>query len=285
MEKLSFNDTIQLNNGVKMPRHGFGVYKLADENRFRTSLEVAAEAGYRLFDTAMFYHNEAYLGNFLASSGMKREDYFVTTKVWNTDQGYDNTLRAFETSLKKLQLDQLDLYLVHWPKQEPFFDTWRALERLYDQGLIRAIGVSNFEAHHLERLMTEANVLPAVDQVETHPHFSNRLLHRYLEELHIAHQAWSPLGRGPLLTSEPLLQEIGDKYGKTPAQVVLRWHLQNNVAIIPKSETPERIRENASIYDFALTGQEIRAIDRLNRGERVSNAPDVIYVRTEPDFQ
>lgn len=277
---LSFSDTYRLNNGIEMPRHGFGVYKLTDEKRMRTALETAADVGYRLFDTASFYHNEKQLGDFFQSSGLKRDDFFVTTKMWNTEQGYDETLRAFEQSQKKLQLDQIDLYLVHWPKRDTFFETWRAVEKLYDEGLVRAIGVSNFEAHHLDRLRTSANVLPVVDQVETHPHFPNHLLHRYLEELHVVHQAWSPLGRGGVLEESTLI-ELGKKHGKSPAQIVLRWHLQNNISIIPKSETPSRIKENADIYDFELTEADMRQVDRLNTGERVSHAPDVMYVRSE----
>ncbi|MBC1417880.1 aldo/keto reductase [Listeria fleischmannii] len=279
----SFSDDIVLNNGVSMPVHGFGAYKIIDENELRNSLEMAVDAGYRLFDTATFYRNEASIGQFFQSAGLKRDEFFVTTKVWNTDQGYDKTQKAFENSLKKLQLDQIDLYLVHWPKQETFFETWKALEKLYDEGLIRAIGVSNFEAHHLDRLSTKANVLPAVDQIETHPYFPNHVLHDYLEKLHIAHQAWSPLGRGPVL-EENELKKIGQRYNKTAAQVVLRWHIQNQVAIIPKSENPKRIRENADIYDFELTREEMIIINNLNRGERVSHSPDVIYVRTEPEY-
>ncbi|WP_088825749.1 MULTISPECIES: aldo/keto reductase [Listeria] len=279
----SFSDQIQLNNGVLMPKHGFGVYKITDEFELRNSLEAAAKADYRLFDTAAFYQNEQFMGDFFHSSGLKREDFFVTTKVWNTDQGYDETLKAFEASRKKLRLDQIDLYLVHWPKQETFFETWKALEKLYDEGFVRAIGVSNFEAHHLDRLLTKANVLPAVDQLETHPYFPNKLLHHYLDELHIAHQAFSPLGRGQVL-KDGELKKIGKRYNKTPAQVVLRWHLQNDNAIIPKSEHPNRIRENADIYDFALTREEMIIINKLNRGERVSSAPDVVYVRTEKPF-
>lgn len=278
----SFTDKIRLNNGVLMPHHGFGAYKLVDENELHRSLEAAVLAGYRLFDTAQFYHNEKYIGDFFRSSNLNREDYFITTKVWNTEQGYDKTLKAFENSLKRLKVDYIDLYLVHWPKIEPFFETWKALERLYDKGLIRAIGVSNFEAHHLDRLMTKANVLPAVDQLETHPYFPNHLLHRYLEELDIVHQAWSPLGRGVAL-KEPALKKIGKKYGKTPAQIVLRWHVQNDVSVIPKSEKPDRIRENADIYDFELSREEMLIIQKLNRGERISHAPDVVYVRTEPE--
>ncbi|MBC1483627.1 aldo/keto reductase [Listeria sp. FSL L7-1485] len=277
---LSFSDTYRLNNGIEMPKHGFGVYKLTDEKRMRTALETAAEVGYRLFDTASFYHNEKQLGDFFQSSGLNRNDFFVTTKMWNNEQGYDETLRAFEQSQKKLQLDQVDLYLVHWPKQDTFFETWRAVEKLYDEGLVRAIGVSNFEAHHLDRLRKNANVLPVIDQVETHPYFPNHLLHRYLEELHIVHQAWSPLGRGSVL-KEPTLINLGQKHGKTPAQIVLRWHLQNDISIIPKSETPARIKENAAIYDFALDDKDMHQLDRLNTGERVSHAPDVMYIRSE----
>ncbi len=279
----AFSDQVRLNNGVLMPKHGFGVYKITDEIKLRNSLEAAADAGYHLFDTAAFYQNEQFVGDFFRSSGLKREDFFVTTKVWNTDQGFFETLKAFEASRKKLQLDQIDLYLVHWPKQVAFFETWQALEKLYDEGLVRAIGVSNFEAHHLDRLLTKANVLPAVDQLEAHPYFQNKLLHRYLDDLHITHQAFSPLGRGQVLMDSELKQ-IGKRYDKTPAQIVLRWHLQNDNCIIPKSEHPNRIRENANIYDFSLTHEEMLIIDKLNRGERVSSAPDVVYLRTEKPF-
>lgn len=266
-------DTTTLYNGVKMPWLGFGVFKVKDGQEAVDAVRTAIETGYRSIDTAKAYNNETGVAQGIRESGIAREDLFITTKVWNSDQGYESTLAAFEASMERLELDYLDLYLIHWPVKGKYKDTWRALERLYREGRIRAIGVSNFQIHHLEDLMTEATVVPAVNQIELHPLLNQQELRDYCSKHKIQVEAWSPLGQGHLL-EHPLLQEIGAKYGKSPAQVILRWDLQNGIVTIPKSVTPQRIRENADLFDFELTPEDIRQINGLNENKRFGSDPD-----------
>ena len=272
MTKL-FNGTIQLANGVGMPQLGLGVYKMTDPEQTVEAITYAIETGYRAIDTAAIYENENETGEAVRHSGVPREELFITSKVWNTDQGYDGTLRAFETSLKKLGLEYLDLYLTHWPVSEKYVDTYKAIERLYDEKLIRTTGVSNHHVHHLERILVKANVAPMVNQIELHPYLTQEPLRAFCEENGIAVTSWSPLARGKLL-AEPTLLNIGEQYGKTPAQIIIRWHLQNNLIVIPKSVTPERIRENSEVADFELSSEEMASNNALNRNERTGTNPD-----------
>ncbi|MBU5355056.1 aldo/keto reductase [Paenibacillus barcinonensis] len=266
-------DTTTLNNGVKMPWLGFGVFKVKDGDEVVNAVRTAIEAGYRSIDTAKVYNNEAGVAQGIREAGVAREDLFITTKVWNSDQGYESTLAAFEDSMKRLELDYLDLYLIHWPVKGKYKDTWRALEKLYKEGRVRAIGVSNFQIHHLEDLLMDATVIPAVNQVELHPLLTQTELREYCKKHEIQIEAWSPLGQGHLM-EHPLLQDIAARYGKSPAQVILRWDLQNGIVTIPKSVTPERIRANTELYDFELTAEDIEQINSLNENKRFGADPD-----------
>lgn len=270
---LNLQSTKTLANGVEMPRFGLGVYKMTEREETLLAIDKALKLGYRAIDTASLYGNEVEVGEAIRHSGVKREDIFVTTKVWNNDQGYDETLRAFEVSLKKLNMDYLDLYLTHWAVLETFEETYRAIERLYDEKLIRATGVSNHHEHHLQKLLAKANIAPMVNQVEVHPYLQQDALRAFCSEHGIAVTAWSPLGRGGVLDN-PTIKEIGREIEKTAAQVVLRWHLQNDTLIIPKSVTPSRIEENAQIFDFELTLAQMDKIATLNRNERFGQDPD-----------
>lgn len=265
-------DTTVLNNGIKMPWLGLGVWKVKEGDEVQHAILLAIETGYRAIDTAAVYGNEAGVGDAIRDSGIARDQLFITTKVWNSDQGYETTLKAFDESMKKLRLDYLDLYLVHWPVQGKYLDTWKALEKLYRDGYVRAIGVSNFHVHHLEDLKQNSEIVPAVDQVEYHPLLTQKELLAYCKENGIQMEAWSPLMQGNL--DQPVLVEIGQKYGKSPAQVILRWDLQNGVVTIPKSVTPERIRQNADVFDFTLTAEEMEQISRLNQNKRFGPDPD-----------
>jgi len=266
---------ITLNNGVRMPQLGYGVYLVPPEEAQR-SVEQALEAGYRSVDTAALYKNEEGVGKAIAASGLPREDVFVTTKVWNSDQGYDPTLRAFDTSMRKLGLDVLDLYLIHWPLagSDLFLETWRALEKLHADGRVRAIGVSNFQPHHLDRLAERFSVVPAVNQVELHPYLQQPEVRRYGTEHSIATESWSPLGRGNGVLNDGVVLELARKYDRTPAQIVLRWHLQLGLVVIPKSVTPSRIKENFEVFDFELTPVDVELMGTLDRGERSGPDPD-----------
>lgn len=261
-----------LNNGVVMPWFGLGTFK-AEGAEVANAVSTALELGYRSIDTAAVYGNEEEVGQSIAASGIARDSLFVTTKVWNTDQGYDTTLQAFETSSKKLGLDVIDLYLIHWPGKDKYKETWRALERLYKEGRVRAIGVSNFQIHHLEELLKDSDTVPAVNQVELHPRFIQKELHEYCAQHQIQIEAWAPLMKGRLQENE-LLQKIAQQHGKTVSQVILRWGLQNRIVIIPKSVTPSRIRENSEIFDFELSQDELAAISGLDAGERIGTDPD-----------
>ncbi|MFJ7952220.1 aldo/keto reductase [Lysinibacillus sp. NPDC096418] len=262
-----------LTNGLEMPRLGLGVYKMTEREETLQAIDKALKVGYRAIDTASLYGNEVEVGEAIRYSGIAQEDIFVTTKVWNSDHGYDATLRAFEVSLKKLNLEYLDLYLTHWAVPETFEETYRAIERLYDEKLIRATGVSNHHEHHLEKLLAKANVAPMVNQVEVHPYLQQDALKAFCKEHQIAVTAWSPLGRGGVL-NDPAILEISQEVGKTAAQVVLRWHLQNDTIIIPKSVTPSRIEENAQIFDFELSPVQMDKLHALNRNQRFGQDPD-----------
>ena len=270
---MNLQSTRTLANGVEMPIFGLGVYKMTDPQETIEAITKALQVGYRAIDTASLYYNEEQVGEAIRHSGVAREEIFVTTKVWNTDQGYDNTLKAFEVSLKKLNMDYVDLYLTHWPVEGKYPDTYRAIERLYEEKLISVPGVSNHHAHHLEQLLRSANVPPMVNQVEAHPYLSQEPLRTFCREHHIAVTAWSPLGRGGVLQDETIIK-IAEKYGKSAAQVVLRWHLQHNIMVIPKSVTPSRIEENANIFDFVLSSEDMTVIDSLNRNQRFGKDPD-----------
>ncbi|CQR46041.1 Glyoxal reductase [Paraliobacillus sp. PM-2] len=268
-------DTVTLHNGVKMPWLGLGVYKVEDGDEVIHSVKSALNHGYKSIDTAAFYGNESGVGKAIEESGISRDELFITSKLWNSDQGYEATLAAFEATLKRLDLDYLDLYLIHWPvpEQAKFKDTWKAMEKLYKDGKIKAIGVSNFKEHHLDELIRDAEIVPMVNQVEFHPHLSQESLRNYCKKHHIQMEAWSPLKQGQLLDN-PVLKRIADKYGKTTAQVILRWDVQSGVVTIPKSVKEERIVANASIFDFELSREDMDAIYTLNRDERIGPDPD-----------
>jgi methylglyoxal/glyoxal reductase len=264
-----------LNNGVKMPLLGIGTYKVANGETCVKEVREALCAGYRHIDTASFYGNEESVAIAIRESGIARDEIFITTKLWNSDHGYDSTLRAFEASLKNLDTDYTDLYLIHWPLPSNT-ETWRAMERIYSEGRARAIGVSNFNANHLTDLLGYADVVPAVNQVEFHPYLTQLELRRLCAELGIQVEAWSPLMRGRIFDI-PLIKELSAKYKKTPSQIVLRWDLQSDVVTIPKSITPSRIRENAEIFDFELSPGDIARIESLNRDFRFGSDPDDVY--------
>ncbi|MBC2103723.1 aldo/keto reductase [Listeria booriae] len=270
---LKVTDTKKFHNGQEIPLVGLGVWKMRDEKEAIEAIQVAIESGYRAIDTAKVYENEEYVGQAIREAGIAREALTVTSKLWNADHGYDETLRAFDTTLKKLQLDYLDLYLIHWPVLA-YKDSWRAMERLYNEGLIKSIGVSNFHQHHLENLFTTANEKPVIDQIEIHPLLSQKPLKAYLESQDIVHEAWSPLAQGGELLTNQTLQRIADKYNITIPQVILRWHLNNGSVIIPKSVTPERIRANIDLFGFDLAASDMAEIDALNKDERKGSDPD-----------
>nr|WP_203603373.1 aldo/keto reductase [Streptomyces coelicoflavus] len=257
-----------------MPQLGFGVWQVPDDEA-QTAVALALEAGYRSIDTAAIYGNEEGTGRAVAASGLAREDLFVTTKLWNSDQGYDSTLRAFDTSLAKLGLEYLDLYLIHWPTpaKDMYVDTYKALEKLLADGRVRAVGVSNFLPEHLERLTAETSVIPAVNQIELHPHLQQHAARELHAEQGIATEAWSPLGSGKGILDIPAIVAIAQKHGRTPAQVVLRWHLQLGNVVIPKSVTPSRIKENIDVFGFALDTEDLAAISALNEDRRLGPDP------------
>ncbi|MCF3944404.1 aldo/keto reductase [Oceanobacillus alkalisoli] len=269
----NLQDTVTLNNGVKMPGFGLGVFKVEDGDTVINAVKDALAVGYRLIDTAAVYENEEGVGKAIKDSGIARDEIFVTSKVWNDQQGYESTLQAFDESLEKLGLDYLDLYLIHWPVSGKYKDTWRALEKLYRDKKVRAIGVSNFHVHHLEELRKDAEVKPVVNQIEFHPHLTQRDVRAYCKEHDIQMQAWSPLKKGRIF-DEPLLVQIAEKYGKTVPQVLLRWDLDQAVMTIPKSINKKRMIENADIFDFKLTAEEVEQIAEMNINERTGSNPD-----------
>ncbi|MEW9515613.1 aldo/keto reductase [Streptomyces tubercidicus] len=266
--------SITLNNGVAMPQLGYGVWQIEDDQAF-TAVGQALDAGYRSIDTAMIYGNEEGTGKALAASGIARDELFVTTKLWNGDQGHDAALRAFDTSLAKLGLEYVDLYLIHWPlpAQDTYIETYQALEKIYKDGRAKAIGVSNFLPEHLERLLGETSVVPAVNQIELHPQFQQGASRAFHARHNIVTEAWSPLGQGKGLLTDPTVTELAAKHGKTPAQVVLRWHLQLGNVAIPKSVTPSRIAENIDVFDFELDDADLTALAGLDSGNRLGPDP------------
>lgn len=275
MEKQSV-PTVKLNNGVTMPRFGLGVWQVEDGDEVITAVSHALERGYRLIDTAAMYGNERGVGRAVKDSDIDRKDIFVTTKLWNDRQDYDKALRAFDESLDKLGLEYLDLYLIHWPApaQDKYVDAWRALERLYDEKRVRAIGVCNFKPPHLEKLLANANVAPTVNQIELHPRFQQLETRQFCGQHDIAVESWSPLMRGGELMDDPTLKRLADKHGKTVAQVILRWHIDSGLIVIPKSTHTERIDENFDIFDFRLDDADMAAIAELDSGSRIGPDPD-----------
>lgn len=271
----------KLMNGVEIPSIAFGTWKISDENICRKSVKYALECGYRHIDAARIYNNEIFVGKGISeflkeNPNIKREDLFITTKVWNSDQGYEETLKAFEASFERLNLDYIDLYLIHWPNTKNMattFETWKALEKLYNDKKVRAIGVCNFEKHHLEELEQISTVTPMVNQIEIHPYNQQLELRKYCESKNIIVESWSPLIQGNV--NDTLIVELAEKYKKSPAQIILKWHLQNWLLPLPKSITPSRIKENREL-DFVLTKEDMEKINSLNKNERLGSHPDTM---------
>ncbi|MET3685234.1 diketogulonate reductase-like aldo/keto reductase [Priestia megaterium] len=270
-------DTVTLHNGVKMPWLGLGVFKVEEGPELVNAVKTAIVKGYRSIDTAAIYGNEEGVGEGirqgLKEAGLSREDIFVTSKVWNADLGYEETLAAYETSLQKLGLEYLDLYLIHWPVEGKYKTAWKALETLYKEEKVRAVGVSNFQIHHLEDLMKDGDVKPVINQVEYHPRLTQKELHAFCQKHDIQLEAWSPLMQGELLDND-VLKGIAEKHGKSVAQIILRWDLQNGVVTIPKSTKEHRIVENSSLFDFELAAEDVSKINELNQNHRVGPDPD-----------
>lgn len=262
----------KLSNGVNMPSIGFGTYKLGEEQDVIDRVKLALKIGYRQIDTASFYGNEEGVGKGIAQSGVDRKDIFLVTKLWNDDHGYEETINAFNKSIKKLGVDYLDLYLIHWPNKLNS-ETWRAFEDLYKEGKVRAIGVCNFKIGHLEELKKIAKIMPMVNQIEIHPCKTQKDIIEYCTENNIQVVAWGPIMRGKIF-SLPLMLDLAEKYNKSIAEITLRWHIQNGVIPIPKSSNEERIKANIDIFDFNLSNEDIKKIDSLNSNEDVSGVPD-----------
>jgi diketogulonate reductase-like aldo/keto reductase len=272
---MDIRTTRKLNNGVEIPVLGLGVFKARDGKETVDAVRMALQAGYRHIDTAAAYRNEESVGRGLKESGVPRGEVFITTKLWNEDQRKGRQREAFETSLKNLGTDYIDLYLIHWPVAGVYKQSWKVMEELYRAGRIRAIGVSNFQAHHLDDLAKGATVTPAANQVECHPRLSQKPLVAYCQKLNIAVEAWSPLGgEGGDLLKDPALKAIGERYGKSIAQLIIRWDLQRGIITIPKSVRQERIISNASVYDFELSAQDMARIDAMNEDRRFGPSPD-----------
>ncbi|WP_028543715.1 aldo/keto reductase [Paenibacillus taiwanensis] len=275
VQHLRSNTTLY--NGVQMPWLGIGVFKVEDGDDLVNAVTTAIQHGYRSIDTAAIYQNETSVGQAInaciQNGAVTREELFITSKVWNADLGYESTLAAYEASLNRLGLPYLDLYLIHWPVEGKYKEAWRALETLYKEGKVKAIGVSNFQTHHLQDLMREADIKPMVNQVELHPYLTQQELQQFCGEHNIQLEAWSPLMQGQLL-NHPVLQDIAQGHNKSVAQVIIRWDLQRGIVTIPKSTKQHRIIENAAVFDFALTAEEMARIDSLNQNFRVGPDPD-----------
>ena len=267
---------LTLADGQKMPQQGVGVYKLTDSATFTQTIKDAYEDGYRLFDTAQMYGNEDDLGTALKSLNVDRDDYFITTKVAEKNQGYQSAIDSVKESLRKLQLDYVNLLLVHWPINGHFFETWQAFEDMKKEGLTKSIGVSNYGMVHLQYLATQAHEMPVVDQLECHPWLSEKPMIDFNNKHHIVTQAWAPLGRGRIF-EEPIIKSLAEKYSKSPAQIILRWHLQNGLSFIPKSAHAARIKQNADIYDFQLTSDDMKQMNSINKNVRISQEPELVY--------
>lgn len=274
MSKITdISGTFRLNNGIEMPYFGLGVYLSEDGQEVINAVQWALDLGYRHIDTAAVYNNEVGVGQGIEQSAVAREDVFVVSKVWNSDQGYDNTLKAFDDSLERLNMDYLDLYLIHWPVAGSYKDTWRALERLYEEKRVRSIGVSNFLQHHLEDLLTSAKVVPMVNQMEFHPYLVQQDLLDFCTKHRIQYEAWSPMMQGKIFGMD-IFKELAAKYDKSIAQIVLRWDLQKGVVTIPKSAKRERIDGNADLFNFELSAEDVAYLDSLDRGQRFGPDPD-----------
>jgi methylglyoxal/glyoxal reductase len=268
-------DRVQLNNGSQMPWLGLGVFRMTDEKETELAIRAALEIGYRSIDTATIYKNETSVGRAIRASGVPRQSIFLTTKVWNSDLRQQRVLAAFEESLARLAVDYIDLYLIHWPVSGYYQPAWKELEKIYASGRAKAIGVSNFTVHHLEDLLSECQIVPVVNQVEFHPRLFQPKLLDFCQRHHIQVEAWAPLMRGQIFT-EDTVQKLAAKYRRTPAQVILRWDLQHQVVTIPKSTHPSRIAENAQIFDFELSEEEMCALDGLDQGKRIGPHPDQV---------
>jgi len=277
---MSTVPSLVMNNGLQIPQLGFGVFLVPPEET-KQAVTEALEAGYRLIDTAQGYRNEEGVGAAIAESDVPRDELFITTKLTNSEQGYDTTLAAFDGSMDKLGIDVLDLFLIHWPL--PMFDqyveTWRAFEKLLADGRVRSIGVSNFEIPHLQRLLAETDVTPAVNQIELHPEFPQEDLREFHQQHGILTESWGPLGQGKGLLENPQIVEVAQRKHRTPAQVVLRWHVQLGCVVIPKSVNPDRIRENINIFDFELDDADMAEISKVRTGERLGGDPNVFAMR------
>lgn len=271
---MNLSSTKKLNNGVEMPYLGLGVYLSKEGDEVYNAVLAAIEAGYRHIDTAAVYGNEAGVGKAIKDSGIKREDIFITTKLWNEEMRKDNQYNAFEKSLKLLGVDYVDLYLIHWPVKEKYVDSWKILEKIYKEGRARAVGVSNFNIHHLEDIFAASDLMPAVNQVECHPELTQVELVKYCQSKGIAWEPWSPLGAGKGLLENQTLKNIGEKYGKSTAQVILRWGLQLDYINIPKSVNKARIIENSQIFDFELSQADMDAVFSLNANKRTGADPE-----------
>ncbi|WP_283683761.1 aldo/keto reductase [Clostridium perfringens] len=274
----NLNNTITLNNGIEMPRVGLGVFRVENSSELVNAVKVAIKNGYRSIDGAAIYGNEEAMGEGIREgikeAGISREDLFITSKVWNADLGYESTIAAYEASLKRLGVDYLDLYLIHWPVEGKYKEAWRALEYLYKEGRVKAIGVSNFQVHHLQDLLKDAEIKPVINQIELHPYLSQEKVREFCKENDIQVEAWSPLMAGNGLLENDILKAIAKKYNKTTAQVVLRWDLQNQVITIPKSTNEGRLVENIDIFGFNLSKDDMDRIDSLNKDLRVGPDPD-----------
>lgn len=265
---------IVLNNGVKMPQFGLGVWQTENGQQVIDAVKAAVKAGYRAIDTAAAYENEDGVGQGIRECGLDRSELFITSKLWNSDQGYDNTLRAFDKTMERLGLDVLDLYLIHWPCPNDglFVETWKAFETLYKQGRVRAIGLSNFTKENIQTLLDSCEIKPMVNQIECHPYLTQVEMQSFLFQNQIAMTAWSPLAHGEVF-GDQTLQKIADKYGKNIAQVVIRWELQRGIITIPKSINPKRIEENIQVFDFILSAEDMIEIDMLNKNHRTGPDP------------
>jgi 2,5-diketo-D-gluconate reductase A len=265
---------LTLNDGARMPQLGLGVWQVPNRT-VTAAVRTAFQAGYRSIDTAALYRNESGVGEAIAASGIPREELFITTKLWNSDQGYDDAMRGFDESIRKLRLEYVDLYLIHWPTpaRNRYVETWKAFEKLKADGRVRSIGVSNFHIPHLRRILDESETVPAVNQIELHPYLPQEELRAFHAKHGIVTESWSPLAQGKLLRDRTILG-LAQKYGRSPAQIVLRWHIQHGLVVIPKSVTPSRIRENIDVFDFELAEDDMRALAELNNGRRTGLDPD-----------